>query len=311
MKDVLLFSTGLHNNKELDKPVKYNEEFLKELARYSEVPLTEEHKDKIIGKITNIKYEDGKLMGDVDDSYLKKGYGFSPTINTSLEDMGEYYQPNLNLVNLLDISRTKFPVDRRTILANSEDNSKNEDDTMTEDLNNVLKENGSLKQQINDKVKLEESLKKEKNELSNELQSKDKLIEELEAQIKDNESKSEKKIKEYEAKLNSYAEKEKEAKMTLVMEVANAHIKEDEDNRDELLKEMCEDLINLPEATLNRMKDQAKPKEEDNEYKGVPSTLQESDDFINPKKESKSSEINWHSSGEDIEASLRAKGIRF
>lgn len=311
MKDVLLFSTGLYNNNELDKPVKYNEEFLKELARYSEVPLTEEHDDKIIGKITNIKYEDGKLMGDVDDSYLKKGYGFSPTINTSLEDKGEYYQPNLNLVNLLDISRTKFPVDKWTILANSEDNSKNEDDTMTEDLNNVLKENGSLKQQINDKVKLEESLKKEKNELSNELQSKDKLIEELEAQIKDNESKSEKKIKEYEAKLNSYVEKEKEAKMTLVMEVANAHIKEDEDNRDELLKEMCEDLINLPEATLNRMKDQAKPKEEDNEYKGVPSTLQESDDFINPKKESKSSEINWYSSGEDIEASLRAKGIRF
>ena len=110
----------------LDKPVKYDQASVKNLADCSDVLLTHEHDNIAIGNINELVYDDDTLYVKIADSILKEGEGLSPLVDATLKDMGDYYlATDLELVN---IGKTTKP--RNKLLFN---NIKG-DDKMSEEI---------------------------------------------------------------------------------------------------------------------------------------------------------------------------------
>ena len=100
-----------------DKPVRYDEDFLKDVIKDVEsVDLTKKHTNEVIGSVSNFMFVDGILKCDVSDNVDMSGYGLSPQFRAELVERDGFLQP----VNgeLLSVGLTKTP--RTHILNNSE-----------------------------------------------------------------------------------------------------------------------------------------------------------------------------------------------
>lgn len=93
MERVKLFEPCYMEYKEWDKPIKYSDEFLSELAsKVNKTSLVfEEHLSESIGEVSNFTFTDGALYGDVFTDKALDDLKFSPYINCSLQDEGDFW----------------------------------------------------------------------------------------------------------------------------------------------------------------------------------------------------------------------------
>jgi len=86
----------------LEKPVKFDDEFLQKIADDTErVDVMREHSDEIIGSLGNFKFEDGKLYAEKPSDIDITGNGFSPVFTCDFVDYGSYYKPiNFTMANV-------------------------------------------------------------------------------------------------------------------------------------------------------------------------------------------------------------------
>lgn len=82
-----------YDDANLDKPVRYTEDFLKEIAeKYPNCVLQSVHDGQGVGVVNNIHVEDGWLMGDLPSDIQLDGQGLSPLFKPFLLDKGDYYE---------------------------------------------------------------------------------------------------------------------------------------------------------------------------------------------------------------------------
>ena len=191
MKRVKLFEPCYMEYKEYDKPVRYTEEFLKELAScVNETNLvSEEHLTESIGKVTNFTVTDGALFGDVSTDKATDNLKYSPYINCSLEEQEDCWLA-FKPTGFKDIALTSIP--RKPVsLPNTNDggskmgNEPNNDNETIKILNGQVQElNKKLaiannKLEANkDKLKQFNDMEKELNELREWKETNEKVIEE-------------------------------------------------------------------------------------------------------------------------------------
>lgn len=183
---IQIFKTGQVEYPEdiADKPVLYREEDLKEVAMStSEINLTNEHTDEVIGTLRNFVYKDGSLLCDEPDVDIQ-GKGISPSFVFNLKDMGEYYVPwGISLVDagLTDKPRSKIfynnvstDVDDKE-MKNLEDKEKllkdiqaNQEEirNQREEIGILRNRNKALDESLKSKAEIEEQLKEKEAELS-------------------------------------------------------------------------------------------------------------------------------------------------
>ncbi len=171
-----------------DKPVRYSEEFLKELASNSTgcKLVLEEHLTESIGEVSNLTFNDGELFGDVSTEHSTDDYQYSPSYDCKLIDKGDYWLASGG--KLLEVAMTTTP--RQAILNNTADEGgsrmeENNDNTTINILNNQVKDlNKQLaiannKLEANkEKLKAYDDLVKERDELKEWKETNEKLIEE-------------------------------------------------------------------------------------------------------------------------------------
>lgn len=143
-----------------DKPVRYDEDFLKDVIKDVEsVDLTKKHTNEVIGSVSNFMFVDGILKCDVSDNVDMSGYGLSPQFRAELVERDGFLQP----INgeLLSVGLTKTP--RTHILNNSEVGSDYLSDEM---LQQTMRRNAELEKEMAQKDNELESLKQKlaKNE---------------------------------------------------------------------------------------------------------------------------------------------------
>ena len=150
-----ILTTGILKNN--GKEINYTDDFLEKLAnQQGDVKIElNAHDGEVIGMSSNLFFEDGKLIAEMDipDEYIIENadFGFSTDIIPSKFDGNNLLDGYLDsIVFLNDISITGKPNDKNTItrLLNV-----NEDDNMTEDLSRLYgqlqEENRRLKEEIN------------------------------------------------------------------------------------------------------------------------------------------------------------------
>lgn len=166
MKRVSIFKPCELTYEKHDKPIKYTEEFLKEIAsNTSTAPIVNEHYGKTIGQMSNFTFTDGELYADTDSSKsLKK---FSPSFeNIDLIDKGDYYVATGGY--LVEVASTVAPR-----LNNSKGGIKMADDENNETINILNKQIKDLNKQLaiaENKNKANEEKLKSYNELEKEVQ---------------------------------------------------------------------------------------------------------------------------------------------
>lgn len=101
-----------------EKPVRYTEDFLKEIASSTVMSdLVDAHYGKTIGQVSNLSLTDGELFLDVPDEYGESK--FSPSFeNLTLVDEGDYFLATKG--SLVEVAITKAPR-----LDNSDDGGSN------------------------------------------------------------------------------------------------------------------------------------------------------------------------------------------
>lgn len=171
-----------------DKPIRYTEEFLKELASNSTgcKLVLDEHNSKSIGKVSNLTFNDGELFGDVSTEHSTDNYQYSPSYDCKLIDKGDYWLASNG--KLVEIAMTTEP--RQAILNNTAEEGgsnmgENTNDTTIQILNDQIKDlNKQLaiannKLEANkEKLKAYDELVKERDELKEWKETNEKLIEE-------------------------------------------------------------------------------------------------------------------------------------
>ena len=206
-----VWRTGTMDYKDigLEKPVLFNEEFLRKIADDTvKVDVTKEHSDVIIGSLSNFKYVDGVLYAEKPSDIDIAGNGLSPVFNCDFVDMGTYYEPiNFNMAN---VGLTDNP--RSQILYNS---IEKEMDKVSDELRAMLdkkeetiaeqrEEIGILKKQMEE---LREK-SKESDETLNNLKELQKQFDEIKA-----------KAENYKADADKLHEQEKARKTELIKEI--------------------------------------------------------------------------------------------
>lgn len=202
---ITIFQTGeidYPDIKGIDKPVRYTVENLIEVAsRTSEVNITKEHEDEVIGVMDNFIVEDGLLKAKEPQNLELSGMGFSPVFDYTLVDMGDYYIPKN--IKMTEIGYTKTPrshIVYNAIIPNSEDNKM--DDTQLRDaLDNNKKLNeeiGVLKSQI-------KQLKKSNEDKDNEIKNIKESYSEVDNKLKEYDN-----LKEIESRYNSIISSERD-----------------------------------------------------------------------------------------------------
>ena len=91
-----IWQTGMmdYTDVGLEKPVKFDDEFLQKIADDTDkVDVMREHSDEIIGLLGNFKFEDGKLYAEKPSDIDITGNGFSPVFTCDFVDYGSYYKP--------------------------------------------------------------------------------------------------------------------------------------------------------------------------------------------------------------------------
>lgn len=176
---VELWKAGLMEYPDLDlkKPIKFTEEFLKEIAtNTSKIDVTSvddekgKHEDRVLGNISNFSYDNGVLNFENLDGFELSGMGLSPSFYfEALEDCGDYYIPYNG--KLLNVGLTNNP--RNRVLYNSIRG----DDSMAED--NIDK----LLAQIEDRDNKIGSLKTQLSQKNKDIESKDKVITDYESEL--------------------------------------------------------------------------------------------------------------------------------
>ena len=215
---VTIFKVGdlSYPDANLDKPVRYTESFLKDIAcSTSSSKLTGKHGSTTgIGSLSNFIFNNGELVADINTEESLEGMGFSPEFNCDLIDKGEYYEAVNGLLKNTVLTDTP----RSSILYNNIENKmdvKKVSDDVTNTLNNEIK-------------KLNRELAQKDITIKN-LQDKAQRFDELEGKFKKLSSENEvnvKTISELKAKAEGY-DKLQEAR------------------KDELLTKLCEDNADL------------------------------------------------------------------
>lgn len=200
--------------KQYNKPVRYSEEFLKELAmNTSNTKLVlEEHMAECIGHISNLTFTDGELFADVSTDHSLDNLSYSPSYDCTLIDKGEYWLATNG--KLLEVALTSNP--RKAILNNTAENggSKmtdgNNDNETIKILNNQIKD-------LNKQLALAEN----KNKSNEEKLSKfDEMEKELISLRKSNEENS-KIIEEQKPIIESFKKSQEDRKNILLDKISN------------------------------------------------------------------------------------------
>ena len=176
----IIFSTGeitydkewYHQNGLKVKPVRYTEQFLKEIASNtmgSSLELTHgNNSNDVIGYVNDYGFDDNKLVGIVATNNNTSNMGYSPEFEANFIDKGNCYEAIDG--KLLKVIMTDNP--RSHILCNSVEGGSNMNEELIETLNNQIKElnkkNAVLETRLeSNKSKLEEydSLKEENEKL--------------------------------------------------------------------------------------------------------------------------------------------------
>lgn len=188
MEIVKLFEPCFKEYDGLDKPVQYTEEFLEELA--SKVNKTnlvnEKHLSETIGEVSNFKFTDGALFGLVNTEKATDNLGYSPYIDCSLEDNGDFWLA-INPTGLIDVALTSSP--RKNVsLPNTNGGSKmgeeNDNETIkilnkqVKDLNKELAIANNKLEANKEKLDKFDEMDKELKELREWKETNSKLIEE-------------------------------------------------------------------------------------------------------------------------------------
>lgn len=165
----------------LNKPVRFTNKDLESVAsKTSDIRITDEHKDKGLGVLSNFVFKDGCLMADEPDGFDLNGMGLSPVFNTELVDMGDYY--SISKITMDEIGLTNSP--RNGILYNTV--SKYTEADMGESaLEKVIREKDELQKKIGVLENSEKQYKRmikqheeELNKIKESYSNTDKIIEE-------------------------------------------------------------------------------------------------------------------------------------
>ena len=242
----------------LDKPVRYNEEFLKSLAGNG-YDVCDEHNGAKLTTANNVFYKDNKLYADFEDDIAQEGKGFSTMIDVQeYLEYPTYYEPIPNKAKLLSIDRVAKPKQNNIVVANSEDilikQSEEVSNMANDELKQVMEENGNLKARYNAQVEASNTLKEQLSDLNKSISDKDKRIEELEEQLQANESDLQKELKQTKSELQVYKDKELEAKKKVAREVAECYVEENSEKYEERVNHLVEIYSNLPVEELQTMK---------------------------------------------------------
>lgn len=171
-----------------DKPVRFTEEFLRELASETLGAdlVLEEHLGKKIGNVSNLTFTDGGLFAEVNSNEPLDNLKYSPSYDSSLVDKGDHWLATKG--KLLEVAATSNP--RQAILNNTADNGgskmsdKNQDGTLEffqNEVKRLQQENNKLEfklNQANDKIKGFEEKETELEELREWKETNEKIIEE-------------------------------------------------------------------------------------------------------------------------------------
>ena len=188
MKRVSIFKPCDMQYNEYDKPVKYTEEFLRELASNTTNCnlVNEEHRAETIGDVSNFTFTEGELFANVSTEHSLDNLSYSPSYDCSLIDKGDYWLATNG--KMLEVALTSKP--RQAILNNTAEEggskmSENNDNTTIKILNDQVKDlNKQLaiannKLEANkEKLKAYDELVKERDELKEWKETNEKLIEE-------------------------------------------------------------------------------------------------------------------------------------
>ena len=206
----------------LDKPVKFTEEFLKEIAATtSNLNVTDEHDKKIIGEMGNFIYKDGSLQVQPPDGLEIKDKGISPVFDDmNLIEYDTYFLPISGY--LKEVGLTTTP--RSHILYNSIEKPKEGDNLG--DKSEVLERAIEKQQEQQEEIGILKSQLKNANKSVEEKNDLETKIKDIEKEKKDNE----KKIEDLEKKAQKYDEFETKKKEKLIKELAG----EDEELKTEL-----------------------------------------------------------------------------
>lgn len=180
MSGVKIFEPCEITYPQYDKPVRYTEEFLKEIAgTTSETKIVDEHYGKSIGRMFNFRFIDGGLFVDAESSKSLKR--LSPSFDDlTLVDEGDYLLATGG--KIVEVASTVNQIR----LDNSDDGGSGMADDKTneylsKEIDRLHKENAKLEFQINkNKEKLEnyDKLEAEVKELREAKEANEKLIEE-------------------------------------------------------------------------------------------------------------------------------------
>ena len=199
----------------LDKPVKYDETFLKQISEFTgAVNIIDSHKDReIIGEATGFSMNNGVLHFKKPNGIDFKGKGFSPEFKFSCVDEGDYYRPIDG--ELIAIALTENP--RSHIVYNSEVEVKNMSDSNLEKMYDI---NAKLEQKLGVMGNTIETQKATIKELKNQ----NKELQELKAQNKE----LQEKIDSYAPSIEGYNRVISEKKNGLISRIAgdNEELKE-------------------------------------------------------------------------------------
>ena len=206
-----LWRTGTMDYKDigLEKPVLFNEDFLRKIADDTvKVDVTKEHSDVIIGSLSNFKYEDGVLYAEKPLDVDIAGNGLSPVFNCDFVDMGTYYKPiNFNMAN---VGLTENP--RSQILYNS---IEKEMDKVSDELRAMLDKKEETIAEQREEIGI---LKKQMEELREKSKESDETLnnfKELQKQFDEIKAKAEG----YKADADKLHEQEKARKTELIKEI--------------------------------------------------------------------------------------------
>lgn len=169
---------------QLDKPVKYTEDFLKEIASSTVFSnLVDSHYGKTIGQVSNLSLTDGELFLDVPDEY--KESKFSPSFeDLDLVDEGDYLLATKGV--LVEVATTTVPRLDNSDEGGSEmgeegEGSKLTNEYLAKEVERLNKELAKKDLQISrNKEKLDkyDELEKEVEELRESKEANEKLLEE-------------------------------------------------------------------------------------------------------------------------------------
>lgn len=212
---IKLWSIGQYDYSDtgMDKPVVYNQQFLREIAENTgQIDITDEHTDIILGSICDFEFKGGALYCDVPSTLDIKGKGFSPVFNCDLVDKGNYYEP-INY-SMTSVGLTEKP--RSQILYNSVQVVG--DDDVSDELRMMLD-------------KKEETIAEQREEIG----VLNKQMEELRQKVQENEATS-KDFAKLQKEYDSLVAKSEEYKV-----VADKFNAQEKARKDELIKEICGD----------------------------------------------------------------------